>query len=177
MTTHPEASTGAAPAGVGRGLIWLVSILVVADQALKLAVRSSLDLGESVEIIPGFFDLTRVHNSGAAFGMLNGIDFPYKAAALAVVALVALVVVALYASALPASQRLARLGLACIVGGAGGNLIDRVVSGYVVDFVDIYWNGWHFWAFNVADTAITFGVIFMLLDILGVGQHHASRTD
>lgn len=175
MTEASLASTGAPAPGV-RGPAWLVAVLVAADQAVKLAVRSQMELGESIEVIPGFFDLTRVHNSGAAFGMLNGVDFPYKAAALAVVALVALTGVGLYASTLPASERLARLGLACIVGGAAGNLIDRVVSGYVVDFADFYWNGWHFWAFNVADAAITFGVGFMILDILGVGHRHAPRT-
>ena len=174
--TEATLTSAGTPASRMRGLAWLVAVLVAVDQAVKLAVRSRLELGEGVEVIPGFFDLTRVHNSGAAFGMLNGVDVPYKAAALAVVALVALTGVAFYASTLPASERLARLGLACIVGGAAGNLIDRVVSGYVVDFADFYWNGWHFWAFNVADAAITFGVGFMILDLLGVGHRHAPRT-
>jgi signal peptidase II len=108
--------------------------------------------------------------------MLNGVDLPYKAAALAVVALVALTGVAVYAATLPASDWLARLGLTCIVGGAAGNLIDRVTLGYVVDYVDAYWRGWHFWAFNVADAAITIGAALMILDILGVGKRHASGT-
>lgn len=159
-----------------RGLAGLVAILVAADQLAKWAVRSRLELGESVELIPGFLDFTRVHNSGAAFGLLNGVDVPYKAAGLAIVALVALVGVATYATALPLSDRLARIGLVCIVGGAAGNLVDRVVLGYVVDFVDAYWNGWHFWAFNVADSAITIGAALMILDILGVGKRHASGT-
>jgi signal peptidase II len=117
-----------------------------------------------------------VPNAGAAFGMLNAVHFPFKAVALALVATLALVGVALYASRLPPSQWLARLGLACIVGGAAGNLIDRITAGYVVDFVDVYWNGWHFWAFNVADAAITIGVALMLLDLLGVGRHRVSRA-
>jgi len=154
----------------------LVAVLIAADQGVKAVVRTKLELYESIPVIPGFFDLTRVHNAGAAFGMLNSVDIPYKAALLALVALAALVGVAAYAATLPPSQRLARLGLACIVGGAAGNLIDRVTAGYVLDFVDVYWNGWHFWAFNVADAAITVGVVLMLLDMLGMGQHRVSRT-
>jgi signal peptidase II len=86
------------------------------------------------------------------------------------VALIALVAVAMYAFTLPSGQRIARYGLALILGGAIGNLIDRATMGYVVDFVDVYWRGLHFWAFNVADSAITVGVVLMLLDLLGVGR-------
>ena len=115
-------------------------------------------------------DFTRVHNTGAAFGMLNGVDFPFKTVVLSLVALVALGGVAWYAATVPLGDRLARIGIAGVLGGAIGNLIDRATAGYVLDFVDAYWNGWHFWAFNVADAAITFGVIFMILDILGLGR-------
>ena len=121
-------------------------------------------------VIPGFFDFTHVRNTGAAFGMLNNIDFAYKPAVMVIVALVALGAVASYALTLPATQRIARYGLALILGGAIGNLIDRATMGYVVDFVDVYWRGVHFWAFNVADSAITVGVALMLLDVLGVGR-------
>jgi signal peptidase II len=76
---------------------------------------------------------------------------------------------------LPPAQWLARIGLACILGGAAGNLIDRVTLGYVVDFFDFYSRGWHFWAFNVADAAITVGVALMILDLLGLGTR-VSRT-
>jgi signal peptidase II len=102
--------------------------------------------------------------------MLNNIDFEYKAVLMVVVALVALGAVATYAFTLPPDQRLARFGLALILGGAIGNLIDRATAGYVVDFVDVYWRCVHFWAFNVADSAITVGVALMLLDVLGVGR-------
>jgi signal peptidase II len=71
---------------------------------------------------------------------------------------------------IPASERLARLGVACILGGAIGNLIDRATVGYVLDFVDASWQGWHFWAFNVADAAISIGVILMILDLIGLGR-------
>jgi signal peptidase II len=144
-------------------------VIVVLDQVTKWVVRRRFSLHESVEVVPGLFSLTRVHNTGAAFGMLNDIDFPFKAAVLVLAATAALAGVALYAAMLPPSQWLARLGLACILGGAAGNLIDRLTLGYVVDFFDVFWRDWHFWAFNVADAAITVGVSLMILDLLGLG--------
>jgi signal peptidase II len=110
--------------------------------------------------------LTRVHNTGAAFGMLNEVDFPFKSIVLLVVALAALGGVAWYGASLPTENRFARLGIAAVLGGAVGNLIDRATAGYVLDFVDAYWNTWHFWAFNVADAAITIGVALMLVDVV-----------
>jgi signal peptidase II len=145
----------------------LAGAIVVADQLSKAAVRAYVPLHTSRGVIPGLLDLTHVQNSGAAFGILNAVDFPYKAALIAVVATVALVSIAVFASAISPHQRLARLGLALILGGAAGNLVDRVTVGYVVDFVDVYWRQHHFWAFNVADSAITVGVIGMMLDMLG----------
>jgi signal peptidase II len=150
--------------------IWLAAAVVVIDQATKFMVKARLPLHDSVTVIPGFFDITHLRNTGAAFGMLNNVEFAYKPAVMVIVALVALGAVASYALTLPASQRIARLGLALILGGAVGNLIDRATMGYVVDFVDVYWRGVHFWAFNVADSAITVGVALMLLDVLGVGR-------
>ena len=150
--------------------LWIAAVIVVLDQATKAMVKARLPLHDSVTVIPGFFDLTHVRNTGAAFGMLDNADFPYKPAIMVLVALIALGAVASYAVTLPATQRIARFGLALILGGAVGNLIDRATMGYVVDFVDIYYRGVHFWAFNVADAAITVGVVLMLLDVLGVGR-------
>jgi signal peptidase II len=155
---------------------WIAFVIVALDQVVKALVRGHVALNESVTVIPGFFDLTRVHNSGTAFGFMNGADFPFKTVILACVAMAALAGLALYAASLPLEQWLARTGLAVILGGAAGNLIDRVSSGYVVDFVDVYWSGWHFWAFNVADAAITVGVALMILDLLGLGSRHVSRA-
>ena len=115
--------------------------VVVLDQITKAIVRDRLPLHDSVPVIPGFLDLTRVHNTGAAFGMLNGVDFPLKTVVLSAVALVALGGVAWYATSVPPSDRLARLGISGILGGAIGNLIDRARAGYVLDFVDAYWQG------------------------------------
>jgi signal peptidase II len=155
--------------------VWLPVTIVTVDQATKAMVKSSLALHESVTIIPGFIDFTHVLNSGAAFGILNGVDFPFKTVLIAVIAMAALVGVGLYAASISHHQLIARVGLALIIGGAAGNLLDRIVVGYVVDFVDVYWREYHFWAFNVADSAITIGVAIMILDMLGV-RAHVSKT-
>ena len=171
----PHPSTANVPAT--RYLeVWIALVIVVVDQVTKAIVRSQFELYEGVPVIPGFFNLTRVHNTGAAFGMLNGVDFPFKTAALSVVAAGALAGLAFFAATLPAAQRLSRLGIALIIGGAAGNLIDRISLGYVTDFVDLYWQGWHFWAFNVADAAITVGVALMILDMLGVAKLRPKPT-
>ena len=150
--------------------------IVVLDQIVKAMVRSRLMLHESVTVIPGFFDLTRVHNTGAAYGFLDGVDFPFKTALLACVATAALVGLTIYAVRLESSQVLTRAGLTLIIGGAAGNLIDRVTAGYVLDFFDLYRGDWHFWAFNVADSAITIGVALMILELLGLGRTRVSRA-
>ena len=148
----------------------IVLTVVVLDQLTKVLVRNALALHDSIDVLPNLLSLTRVHNTGAAFGMLNGVDFAFKTIVMSLVALVALGGVGWYALSVPLTDVLARAGIAGVVGGAIGNLIDRATQGYVLDFVDAYWNGWHFWAFNVADAAITLGVGAMILDILGVGR-------
>ena len=150
-------------------------VIVAVDQATKAMVRASVPVHDSVTVIPGFLDITHALNSGAAFGILNGADFPFKTVIIAVIATAALIGVGMYAASLSHHQLVARTGLALIIGGAAGNLIDRILTGSVVDFVDVYWHTYHFWAFNVADSAITVGVAIMILDMLGVGSH-ASKT-
>ena len=147
---------------------------VAVDQATKAMVKEALPLQDSVTIIPGLMDFTHVLNSGAAFGILNGVNFPFKTVLIAVIAMAALIGVGLYATSISHHQLAARIGLALIIGGAAGNLIDRVLFGSVVDFVDVYWRSYHFWAFNVADSAISVGVAIMILDMLGVNNRSAS---
>jgi signal peptidase II len=155
----------------------IIAIVVAIDQITKEIVRRTLPLhGEPAQIIPGFLDLTHVQNTGAAFGLLNAADFPYKTAVMIAIAGIALVAIAAYATQLGFHERTARAGLSLILGGAFGNLIDRAVAGHVVDFVDIYWGTTHFWAFNVADAAITIGAILVLLDMIGLGRRHASHS-
>jgi signal peptidase II len=154
----------------------VAAVVILLDQATKAMVRSRLELHESITVIPGLFDLTRVHNTGAAFGFLDPIDFAYKSAVLSLIAVAALIGLAVYSATLDASQRLTRAGLVFVIGGAAGNLIDRVSAGYVLDFVDLYYGDWHFWAFNVADAAINVGVALMILELLGVGRVRVPRA-
>ena len=151
-----------------------IAIVIVLDQITKALVRSNLSLGESRTVIPGLIDLVHVQNTGAAFGMLNTIDFPYKPLVMVAIAGLALLAIAAYGAQLGFHDRRARFGLALILGGAFGNLIDRAAAGHVVDFVDVYWGDVHFWAFNVADSAITVGAVLVILDTLGLGRRHAS---
>jgi signal peptidase II len=176
-TVPDEVISAAAPPPVQRRLVEFVlpMVIVAVDQATKAMVRASVPVHDSVTIIPGFLDITHALNSGAAFGILNGADFPFKTVIIALIATAALVGVGMYAASLSHHQLIARIGLALVIGGAAGNLIDRVLAGSVVDFVDVYWHTHHFWAFNVADSAISVGVTILILDMLTTGPH-VSKT-
>src|SRR5436190_18324804 len=169
----PGDVDAAAPPPPRRIELLLPVAIVVLDQLTKFVVNQRLPLHSSVTVIPGLIDFTRVRNSGAAFGILNAVEFPFKTVIIAVIASAALIGVGMYAASLAHHQLIARIGLALIIGGAAGNLIDRIAAGSVVDFVDVYWRSWHFWAFNVADSAITIGVAIMILDMLGTEKHTA----
>ena len=156
--------------------LWVGGLILLLDQAVKAIVVSKLSLHESIVVIPGFLDITHVRNTGAAFGFLNAADFQFKSIVLIGIATAALIAIGAYAAQLAPEEKLARWGLALILGGAVGNLIDRARMGYVVDFVDAYWHTWHFWAFNVADAAITVGAILMVLDVMGLGRHVSSTV-
>jgi signal peptidase II len=174
QNTTPPADAIAAHGYANRTEVFTMLALVSVDQLTKEIVRRTLPLhGEPVQIIPGLLDLTHVQNTGAAFGLLNSADFPYKPAVMIGIAALALIAIATYAAQLGFHERLARTGLSLILGGAFGNLIDRAFFGHVVDFVDVYWGTSHFWAFNVADAAITIGAILVLLDMIGLGRRHA----
>lgn len=174
----PEDAAPPADAGGYARPVEVITILAVlgVDQLTKQIVRKTLLLHDTVNVIPGFLDLTHVQNTGAAFGILNAADFPYKPAVMIAIAAIALVAIAAYGAQLGFHERLARFGLSLILGGAFGNLIDRAIAGHVVDFVDVYWGTSHFWAFNVADAAITVGAVLVLLDMIGIGRHHASAS-
>jgi signal peptidase II len=151
--------------------LWVPLLVVLLDQLTKWLVRTRVPLHGTVEVIPQFLDITHVRNTGAAFGFLNAADFPGKTLVIAAIAICALIGVSMYAGTLSRQQLMPRLGMALIIGGAAGNLMDRIFVGSVVDFVDAYWGTFHFWAFNVADSAITVGVALMILDMIGTGTH------
>jgi signal peptidase II len=171
----PEAGAAAAADGVvhGRtGLLWLVALAtVVADQASKALIRNTLPLYASKTLIPGFVDLVHVENAGVAFGFLNDATRAGRGVLTTALAVAALVGIAYYARHIRREEWLARIGLSLILGGAVGNLADRILQGFVVDFVDVYWRGWHFWAFNVADAAISVGAVLVFIELLFVNRH------
>ena len=167
-----ETLDGVLTAPPTRRLEFILPVVVVAlDQATKAMVRAMVPVHDTVTVIPNVLNITHVLNSGAAFGILDGANFPFKTAMIAVVATAALIGVGMYAASLAHHQLVARSGLALIFGGAAGNLIDRVMAGSVVDFIDVYWRTYHFWAFNVADSAISVGVTILILDMLTTGPH------
>jgi signal peptidase II len=155
---------------------WLSAVTVIVDQAAKALVRAKLPLYESRTVIPGVVDLIHVHNEGVAFGLLNDTSLPFKGWLTTALAALALVGIGFYARHVRPEERLARIGLSLILGGAIGNLADRLRQSYVIDFMDVYFRGWHFWAFNVADACITIGAILVFVDLLFVTRHHASHT-
>ena len=172
LTAGTETVDVAQPVpGIRFRLYWWVTLgVIAAEQLTKAIVRYVLAPYERLPVIPGLIDLTHVLNSGVAFGLLNELDLPFKNVVTTILAALALAGIAYYARHVRMEERLARLGLSLILGGAVGNLLDRLIAGRVIDFVDVYWQGWHFWAFNVADAAITIGVGCMILDIVGVGR-------
>jgi signal peptidase II len=152
------------PSRMRLGLIILVVLTL--DQATKYLISAHLSPGDSIAVVPGFFHLTLVRNSGMAFGLLSAAAIPYKPVLVTLLSIVALGAVAIYAASSPANERLSQFALAFILGGAAGNIIDRIRLGYVVDFLDVFYRGSHWPAFNVADSAICAGVGLLLIDTL-----------
>ncbi len=135
-----------------------VSVLIL-DLVSKALVLAHLPVGTSVPVIPGFFNLTHVHNPGGAFGFLAGMSPQVRAAVFIFASLAAAGLILWIYFQTPPHQRLLAFGLALVFGGALGNLLDRVRFGVVVDFLDLYVGDLHWPAFNVADSAITIGVL------------------
>jgi signal peptidase II len=154
---------------VSLGWWYLIALIVlVLDQLTKTWVIAEFYLGQR-EIITSFFNLVHVHNYGAAFSFLSdagGWQRWFFAALSAVVSAVIIV----WISRLPKTRWIESLALALILGGALGNLYDRLVLGYVVDFLDFHWSGSHFPAFNVADSGITMGAVLLILDMFITDQ-------
>jgi signal peptidase II len=162
-----------------RGLYALIMAGVVAlDQLTKWLVVRSLDLHEYRPVVDGLLSLSHVRNRGAAFGILSDADLPYQAVLFSALSFVALLAIAVYAYRLPTEARLPRTALTLVLGGAVGNLIDRVRLGYVVDFIHVYWRQYQWPDFNVADSAISIGVALLILDILrSPARTHTGMTE
>ncbi len=142
--------------------LWLSLAVVVLDQATKFLVTRFLELYERVEVLP-VLDFTLLHNTGAAFSLLADASGWQRNFFVGLGILVSLALI-VWLWRLPRGERLLPISLALIVGGAIGNVIDRLVHGYVVDFIHAHWGGAYFPAFNIADSAITIGAVLLLLD-------------
>ena len=147
-------------------VLLLAAIIVVADQVSKAAALAHLVPGHPLVLLDDWLALTLVMNPGLAFGLLGTLEPAWRwvVAALSIVALLVLARVAL--RVLPTGGATGVLAVGLIFGGAVGNLIDRARFGAVVDFVDVHWRGWHWPAFNVADSAISIGVALLALRLL-----------
>ena len=146
-----------------RILAIISAVIIALDQATKLYVDANFRLHESMPVIRGFFNLTYVRNKGAAFGILadNAVRIPF----FITVSIVAMLGILWYINRIRNDQKLAVFSLSLVFAGAFGNLIDRVRLGEVIDFLDVFWQRYHWPAFNVADSAITVGVTLLLIDM------------
>lgn len=145
--------------------LWLSLLVFVLDQASKLFFENSLSLYQQIVIIPDYFSWTLAYNKGAAFSFLAS-ESGWQRWFFAAVAVVVSVVLVVWLKRLKANETLLALALALVLGGAIGNLFDRVVYGHVIDFILVHWqNRWYFPAFNLADSAITLGAILLALDM------------
>lgn len=138
-------------------IAWLISIIAL-DQLTKIIVDRSMALHGSIPIIDGLFNLTYVRNTGAAFGMFSRTHQAFRLPFLLLVSVVAIGFILAMIRRLRDEETGMIIALAFILGGALGNLIDRMLHGEVIDFLDVYWSNYHWPAFNLADSFITIGV-------------------
>lgn len=154
-------------------LFFLMVAVVLADQVTKAAALSVLSQGTAVPVLPSF-NLTLGFNEGASFGMMGGL---MAGQPLLMATLTGALTLVFAAMALRAKHPLERAGFALVVGGALGNIIDRLRQGAVTDFLDFYWRDWHWPTFNVADIAITVGAVLILVASLPVRRRKEPSLD
>lgn len=152
-------------------------LLVSADQLTKNAVVNSFRLGDSLPVLEGLFNITRVHNTGAAFGIFATAAAEWREPFFFIVPCLTLAVILAVFHKLREDQGFTVYALSLIVGGALGNLADRIRLGFVIDFLDFHWKErWHFPAFNVADSAISVGVAMLLLNMIFDREHEGEEA-
>lgn len=139
--------------------------VVLLDQLTKLLILATLPLYGGIEIIPGFFNIVHVRNTGAAFSILAGAPSVWRQWFFIIVTTGVLAILLLAYRKVSVKDRWTRSAYALIIGGALGNLVDRVRLGEVIDFLDVYWGSYHWPAFNVADSAITVGAALLILSL------------
>lgn len=153
-------------------MIWfgLSVIIIVLDQWTKIIADSDLSYGVPVEVLP-FFNLTLQYNTGAAWSFLSDAG-GWQRWLFTAIAIVVSVVIVIWMTRLKAKEQLLASGLCLILGGAIGNVIDRILYGHVVDFISLHYQGWYFPAFNIADSAITVGAFLLILDMFIHPENH-----
>jgi len=144
-------------------------LILVADQLTKKMVHASIPLQAIIPVVPHFFNLTHTQNSGAAFGLFSGSSSPWKSTVLILVsgALLVTVIAIVWRNWMHWE---AGVGLSLILGGASSNLLDRIYHGQVVDFLDFYFHSYHWFTFNLADSAIVVGAGFLILQMVVAGE-------
>lgn len=156
--------------------LWLAIVLLIVDQVTKQAIVALMDYRESIAIMP-FFNLTYVHNPGAAFSFLADQD-GWQRWFFTIIASLVSALLLYWMAKTPKQDNLIAIAFALILSGAVGNLIDRLMFGYVIDFLDFYVGNKHWPAFNIADSAIFIGAGLMIIDTLkGDNKEESSNTD
>lgn len=150
--------------------LWLSALVFVLDQATKYYFEGSLNLYQQIVIIPDYFSWTLAYNTGAAFSFLAG-ESGWQRWLFALIAIVVSIVLVIWLKRLKPNETWLAVALALVLGGALGNLLDRILFGHVIDFILVHWqNRWYFPAFNLADSAITVGAIMLALDMFNSKQ-------
>jgi signal peptidase II len=142
--------------------LWLTALVIAIDQITKAAIEHSLGLYQSIVVLP-VLDITRAHNTGAAFSFLAG-EAGWQRWLFTVLAIAVSVALVLWLRRIDYEARVLACAVALILGGALGNVIDRLRLGHVIDFIHVHWGEHYFPAFNIADSAITIGAALLLLD-------------
>jgi len=150
-----------------RYFYFLIPLVVfVLDRLTKILIEHQFMLYESRPIIPGFLDLTHTRNTGVAFGLFADSSSPWVPHLLTLVSATALIAILIYSLRQPIENLKLQLGLMLVLGGAAGNLYDRINYGYVIDFLDVFYGTYHWPTFNAADSSITIGIGLLLLEVL-----------
>ena len=149
-----------------RLVLKLLIAIVLLDQAAKMVADRTLPLNQPIAVIENLFSLTYIRNTGAAFGILAGSGGFFRRAFLVAFSLLAIGFIVMLLRRLPANEKGLVTALSFILGGAVGNLIDRLLYGEVIDFLDFYWSTYHWPAFNFADSFITVGVTIILYRLI-----------
>ena len=160
------------PEGRQTRWLWLSALVVALDQGTKWMAEAALDPYLPVPLVPSL-NLTLMYNEGAAFSFLAGAG-GWQRWFFAGLATLVTIALGVWLHRLKATERMTAIGIALVMGGAVGNLIDRILTGLVVDFIDVYYADWHWPAFNLADSAITLGVALLLVATLREGRPDGS---